>query len=260
MYKRVSDGFWALSTGTLLLLSLAMFGCTTTDDDSNTQADKTKPTAVDVVSLTPVIGAGSKLDVTWTQSSDNSSAPNQLVYHIYYSDTGGETYVEGDSVVGQTQATLKYLAPGRNYQVFVSAEDEAGNLGPSGATKSAATNAALTFDGDIADIIALDCATSECHGANNPTGGVQLNASKTESVYLSLTSASCAPNLQPLVDTTTDPNNILANSYLDDLLDPAKRANSACSSPMPPAPSKPALSAAKYQVIENWLVAGAIEK
>jgi len=239
---------------------LGVNACTSSDEENGKTVDKSSPSTANVVSVSSIPGSGSKLNVTWTQSSDDISSSNQLIYHVWYSDDNGESYAEGDSVLGSISTTLKYLRPATSYKIYVTVEDESGNMSGAGTVSDAvATNGIVSFSNDIAEIIGSDCAKSRCHTDSYRAGDISLdvNVIGAQAVLTKLQTTNCSLTLPLIVTTSTDPNVILGNSYLDDLLDPAKRDSSACRYPMPPAPNEMALSEVKYGVIYNWLLTGA---
>jgi len=251
---------WILSG--VLLSGLSACGG---DSDSSTQkTDNSAPSTSDITSVTAVAGSGSKLLVSWSEASDpGGSATSQLLYRIMISDNGGGQWREADSVIGVTSATLTKLHSNTAYKVGVIVEDEAGNQSAqssANANDSATTNA-MSFSADVYDIIQSNCTASSCHTNVGPSGnqivaaaGLALNGNAM-TVYQTLTAqrnVNCG-GLKALINTTG--SDIIADSYLDDLLDPAARNSipAPCSNPMPK--DKP-LSANDFAVVYDWLADG----
>jgi len=238
-----------------------MYGCGGDSGSTESKADNTRPTSSDVTSVSMVSGSGSKLSVSWTAASDpgGSSAAN-LLYHVYVAENAFNRWTEVDSFIGVTSATIGKLHSHTLYVVRIVVEDEAGNLSAPGSSSSDTTDN-MSFAGDVFEIIQANCTAVGCHTNKNsagttviPASDIALNGDAATTLQALMNRQVSCAGLKPLINTSNGA--IIADSYLDDLLDPARRNNNPCSSPMP---QDKALANADFAVVYDWLADGALQ-
>jgi len=236
-----------------LIFAVSLFSCGGNDGDSGEKnKDQTSPGSSDVVSVSSVNGSGSQLDVIWTPATDpGGSSADKLVYRIYVFANGATTGVEATSVMGTDRARLSKLHSNTTYEVNVIVEDEAGNLSQPG-SKLSATTQAMSFTADVDPILKTNCTDGLCHNPGYFAANIDLTAAANAVLgTLSARNISCN-GLKPMIKT--DGTDIIADSYLDDLLDPSKRSGNSCYS----MPKDKPLIAQDYAVVYDWLVDGAL--
>lgn len=244
----------------LILLAGLVYGCGSSDDGTPSKSDNSAPLAAENVAVTAVSGSGSKLDVSWSAASDPGGSPQpRLLYRILLRESNSASWLEADSVMGAVSARISYLHPQTSYQVAIVVEDEAANQSSQSVANmnDTATTNAMSYAGDVHEIIQQNCTQAGCHETDTQAVPKYNKSFKGDAATvlatLQSTNARCG-GLNPLIKT--DGSDFLADSVLDDLLDPARRsgAGQTCNLPMP---EKTPLNSNDYGVIVDWISSGA---
>lgn len=82
--------------------------------------------------LDMLLSSGSMVEINWSASSDDHTTQDNIIYNVYYSDSGPKTSSDEltliDSVIGSTNLTFSSAQPNSLYHIYLTAEDKAGNV------------------------------------------------------------------------------------------------------------------------------------
>ncbi len=107
---------------------------------ADTQADTQAPSAPSITSMTSTTNS---ITVNWSKSTDNMTPQSELRYRVWCGLAGGNEYAGKDIVTNQTSYTVTGLDPDTEYELYVTAFDNADN-GASSAKKTIRTKKAVT--------------------------------------------------------------------------------------------------------------------
>ncbi|MBX3181447.1 MAG: fibronectin type III domain-containing protein [Polyangiaceae bacterium] len=139
---------------------------------TRTLVDGEPPTFGGITAMT--LGA-TTVELSWDAGSDDQTPVSALVYRVYQASSGNplDSPAVAQSPPGATVISLSGLSSSTPYRWVVRAVDEAGNESINTDEHSGTTK--VSFRSDIeAGIFDVACASSGCHGTDNPQQGLTL--------------------------------------------------------------------------------------
>jgi len=233
-------------------LSLASCG----GDDTTAVAPSGPDTTPPNVSVPTIETAGSQsIIISWPAATDNVSASNAIIYHIYKSDTSGnqDFSIAPDASTLKGETRIKFALDSSyinntEYFFVVRAEDEAGNEDSNVLESSFVKAGPVSFSNDIQPIFDATCVTSKCHDAATPAAGLDLTTNNALANLVNQPSTECAPE-RLIVDGSKSPD----NSYLVNKI----TGLSICGGSQMPIGNGNKLSPEQIAAIKNWIWDGA---
>jgi hypothetical protein len=143
---------------------------------AKTLADDTPPAFGGLTSAI-VDSVARRVTFIWAAASDDRTAPEQIVYDVYESQTsGGQVFTappRASSLPGATSLEVTDLTPDTTLFWVVRARDLGGNHDKNAVEANGAI--AVSFDRQVQTTLTHDCAVTGCHVPGNPMANLILS-------------------------------------------------------------------------------------